>query len=209
MKAKVLINILKKRLIKNSAIAFVLAIIYFGSSYYETASGEQITTLTNEIATLNNQINSKQAEFTEAETNLKKFLNINKSDLPTKDGYAAGYLRVGEIITRLDELKRIYSFKKLDFTIDEIKQSSRTQATNFDSFENTINITFEGATDEYVVSFINDLNFLLPGYLEVTKLNISKNDDVTPKNIKKYSDSNFYFVNGIIKITWITLKSKV
>jgi len=210
MKIETIKNKLKKKLLKNGSIALVLGIIYFGVAYYNSSSKAQIETTNNEIYALRNEMFQKEDDFKEAEKNLKLFLKIPKKALPTDKGYNAGYMRIKELMPVFEELKNLYKFKKLDLDVKEITPSVKVTGNDFDTFEGEMDIVFSGVSDEYVFSFINDLSFRLPGQMELLRLNIIKTAEIDSEAVRKYKDdNNFYFVNGVIKLSWFTFKNKV
>lgn len=209
MKAEVVLNSLKKRLIKYGIIILVLTVFAAGSGYYNSGVQEEQVRLRNDINTFRSQVVQKEDAYKEAEDNLKKFLEIPKKVLPTKEGYEAGYMRVKVLMPIIEELKKVYKFKKLDLALSDINPSQRVMAETFDTFESTIDLNFQGVSDEYLASFINDLNYRLPGYVDLLKLDVKRENQITSYNIKKYAvDPNFYFVSGTATLSWATFKTK-
>lgn len=209
MKKDIIKNSIKKKAIKYGGVVLILALVLGGAFYFSNSSIKELEKLKRNVSSLKTQITNKQNTFNEAEKSLNEFLKIVENKLPTEEGYSAGYMRVRTIIPVLKDLKKIYRFKKLDFNLEDLKLSDKVNSKFYTAHENVLNIKFEAASDQLFFSFLNDLENILPGYLQLQRAVILKKEKITKDTINLFiAEQKFSLVSGEVDINWITLKQK-
>lgn len=199
---------ISKKLIKNGIIIVVMTVIFVVSYFYQSSNTTKLDELTNRINTLDSQIVKKKSEYDQSEANLKEYLAIDKIKLPSEDGYAQGRDRLKVALPIIQEMKDTYVFKKLNFKLSEIKESPSINSQVFAAYDNSITIEFEGASDEYLYSFLNDLKHALPGYIYMKNIKMTKSQDITIASAVDYLGNGPAFVSGSMDLTWTTLRLK-
>ncbi len=210
MKIEVLKQEIKKTAITKGIIAAILLVILWGAHYYSTSSTENLTNIQNGFTGLDNSLTNKILTYDEAEKNLKKYLDIPATRIPSKEKYNMGFVRLRTLVPEIDKLKSAYMFKSLDYMVLDIKPNPLFNGADMEAYENNILINFSGATDEMVFSLINDLKKILPGYVLLDSLEVIKILPVDELNANNYlTRQDFSFVNGKIEIKWIILQKPV
>jgi len=199
---------IKKRGIKSLIVVAVLAGSAFGAHSYNVATIERLKGVESDVSKLGMEISKKRDEYRKSEESLKEYLAIDKTKLPSKNGYVLGRDRLRAAYALIQPVKDIYMFKKLNFTLTEIKPYLGFSSEIFSVYENNIIIDFAGATDEYIYSFISDVKNILPGFINLKSLDMKKNQEITVASINDYlSTGGAPFVSGKMELTWNTLKT--
>ncbi len=204
------IELIKKQLqlkaLKFLPVVVVLFVIFMVSYNYASSNKEKITANENKIRGLNAQIEQSRSDYGQSEKLLSEYLMIKKDKMPTPSGYAVGRDRLKVLLPVIQEMKGRYFFKKLNFSLSEIKKGIAPGVVKFDMYQNTISIDFAGATDEFVLSMINDLKILLPGYLNVSALTLVRELDINQETTNGYLPENgSAIVTGSVELEWTTL----
>lgn len=197
----------RKVAIKKSAIVGALTIILWGTYYYNSSTFDNLTNVQNTYNSLESELNAKMFTYDEAEKNLKTYLSIPANKTPSDQNYNFGFMRLRALVPQIDKLKSLYFFKALDYTIGDIKKNDQLSSQDLESYENPIAFNFQGATDETVFSFINDLKIYLPGYITVTSFEIIKKAPVDQVAATNYvSRPEYSFVMGKIDVNWLIVQ---
>ncbi len=200
---------IKSTSIKYGSILAVIVLILAGGYFYSSSLEEELDSIKRKVSSINSEISKKRNKYMDAEDNLEKFLKLPARKMPTESGYEKSFHRIKEIIPVIEDLKDSYSFKKLNFTLGKVAPETNLNTDAVEAFKGDISIVFEGVSDEYILSFTEDLNNTLPGYLNVESLNIVKANDITKKNVREFFvNKAFHFVKGGVTISWITYKRK-
>lgn len=200
---------IKQLLIKFGIVDLILLGIVGFLYIYSDSLGDDYYSLKSRASSLESEIRQKNNTYFDAEENLESFLRISNNRLPTETGYKESYQRIKQILPNIEKFKDLYSFKKLTFTLGKIEENRDYSKTNFDAYSGSLSLYFEGASDQFVFSFINDLKNSMPGYLKIDDFYISKKEDLSNIGVRSFlTVKNFYFVTGKIDLNWITFKFK-
>lgn len=207
MKIEVLKQDIKKLAISKGIIAAVLCVFLWASDYYNSSSTETLTNIQNSFAGMDSALSNKIMIYDEAEKNLKRYLDIPASKIPSTERYNLGFVRLRTLVPEIDKLKSLYFFKTLDYTVADIKPNEFFNGAGLEAYENNILINFTGASDELVFSLINDLKKILPGYILMESMEVIKVQPVDELNANNYlTRQDFVFVNGKIELKWVIVQ---
>lgn len=209
MKIEKIKSNIKKLLIIWGSVVSVLVAGFVVLFLYNDTLQEDSQNIKNRVSSLRSEVDQKNRFYAGAKGNLDKFLKIPISKLPTNSGHKESYQRIKEILPRIEKFKDLYSFKRLTFTLGKIEENRDYSMNGEQAYSGSVSLYFEGVSDEFVFSFMEDLENALPGYLQLEDFYISKKSDLNNDNVKMFLTSrNFYFVAGKIDFNWITFKQK-
>lgn len=197
--------------IKYGVINLVLTCIVLGAYFINDTYLQKLKKSEREIAELKNQYNYRKEKYESAYEDLDYFIRIEKNDFPSNNGLNENYLRIRPLVIAIEQLKKNYYFKDLDFTLGEIEQGTtlKVEGSNIKSYESVIFIQYSGLTEHYIYSFIKDLSKMLDGMVNIREFEIEKLADVTNENLIRYvTDDNFTFTKGKMALIWTTLENK-
>ncbi len=199
---------IKKRLIRNAIIIAVLIGLFVGAFVYNSSSTASLEQSRNRANSIQSQIASTKMQYAESEANLKEYLAMDKSKLPGTDGYELLRERLSVALPAIQDMKDVYSFKKLNLSLAEIRKMDNINSMNFVAYQNAITLDYAGGTDEYIYSFINDLKNTLPGYLNIESISLKRDNDINDETMANYiAPGEFSLVSGNIKLDWVVLKT--
>lgn len=202
-------NQIKTFAIKYGIACGVLLAVFIAVFLYSSTLEEDLSRIKSKVLNLNSEISEKNREYNKAEGGLEKFLKISNKKIPTQSGYKESYQRIKAILPQIERLKKIYSFKKLTFTLGAVEKDRDFSKGEFESYNGGLSLYFEGVSDQFVLSFMNDLSNLLPGYLTLNEFFISKKTPINKSSSKSFlTVKNFHFVSGKIGFDWVTIKAK-
>ncbi len=197
------------KLLKNGIVIAVLALLVAGAYVYNTMNEDELLKLRGEIRQVEGQVAKKRQEYQDSEQQLKEYLSIPQTRLPTQSGYATARERLQVSIPEVQGLKDAYAFKKLNFSLGEIKRAREALPANYTAFEGEITVTLGGASDEFVYSFLNDLKHVLPGYLYIKNMRTVRQNDINNATVTSYlTQDNYELVSTDLKLGWITVKTE-
>lgn len=201
---------IKKRirsdLLRYGIISVVLISACVAIYLYNESLNEENRKVKNRVSKLSSEIIDKNREYDLAEESIESFLKVPASKLPSDTGYSKGYQRIKQVLPKIEKLKNLYSFKKLTFTLGKIEKEKKLSTSEFNAHIGDLSLYYEGISDQYVISFLEDLKDLLPGYLKLKTFVISKKENLTNETARSYiTTKSFHFVSGKADFDWITL----
>lgn len=206
------IDIIKKDIVsyakKYAVILLIIIFVFFGSAYFKTNSEKKLNNVNATLMSIEANIIKKRNEYEQSTSSLSDYEKIDKSKLPTEDGFVLGRDRLRAAVDDLSAMRKLYLLKKLNISMSEIKENTSLKTQSFSVYEGVLMIEFSGATDEYIFSLINDIKNLFPGFLRLKKMEIRKLSEIDDASISNFFTENSEgFVSGVIELDWFTLKS--
>ncbi|NDF12849.1 MAG: hypothetical protein EB060_08590 [Proteobacteria bacterium] len=206
---------LKRRLIKEGAIlggALIgLIIIYFVFVFRLSSIQDDIDRVKRETIAINKETFDTKTKNVLIAESLKiykdlpsqKLTNISLAD-------AASRIRVSRPI--IDELRTRYRINEINVNFSKVEDaSSKFNVKGLTVYTNQITIDYKALTDELVFSFIDALIKKLPGYVNIEKIEMARQDEITNEVMSEVRKPNAplpSLVAGKIVLNWWTLKQQ-
>ncbi|MDX1950467.1 MAG: hypothetical protein SFT90_08260 [Rickettsiales bacterium] len=207
MKISELKKSFKVSAIRKAIISAAMLVFLIAAYYYESSTLESLTTIQSTYTNIESELNSKNFIYNEAQANLKDYLLIPKSKMPSDKQYNLGYLRLRDLVPAIKKLKDLYFFKSLDYSINDILKVEQLSSQSIEAYNNTISFSFQGLTDEAVFSMVEDLKKMLPGFIFIKSFEVIKKFEVDKANAVNFLNrTEFAFVSGRIDLDWLIVQ---
>lgn len=207
---------LRKRLFREAVFAAaalaVGAVILFAISVAVNNIEQEATIMRNDQGTLMAKITSAESEYKAVVTAWERYKDIPPQRLPSGDGLNTSSSRLRAAKPVIESLKSRYRLGSLEITFSNIEPDlSFNAGGSIIAFKNEIRFTFKSASDELILSFLNDLIRDFPGYLRFKDIELrrSTNDRMTAsalQSMAKSGGSADALVDGSATMIWVTLK---
>ncbi len=204
----------KKHMIKMSVIAVICCVlsagIIFGTMQYKSSIEDDLKIIKDDTSKISNKIRNLEQNRKSSQEAYKRFKNINTNRRPSTDNYTTSVSRqivAKSILTKLsDKYKFTNIFPRL--TPPEVSKDHAVEE-GLEIIASTLSLRFEGMSDELVYAFIEEAQENFPGYLKLTRLNISRKGDIDPDIINKIKVTNSYLplISGTLDFKWYTVSN--
>jgi hypothetical protein len=193
---------LKKSAITYGLVTVCVGVLFAGAYYYKTSIVENVSRLEGEKSSLQSMVSQKTKLYEDAKGSFAKYKVISPSKNSTATGLAAAHERLSLAIPIFNDLKNNYYFTRLNYMITATSPSTAVNSSIFDVVESGLNVDFVGISDEFILSFLKDIKYVMPGFLDIKTFEVSITKDIT----KETRDLDI--ASGKVEFIWRALKDK-
>lgn len=181
----------------------LLVLLASGVAWYSTMTMQDRDALQAENGSLSVANQTMQANLNKAKESLTLYKAIFERN--PKDGMLDRELGA----QLLNQFKERYRISRLDFSIPPVEElvDARFKNASVAVVSSQVSLNLEGMTDEYIFKFINALMREFPGYVRITKMNVTRQGDLNDDALRLLVDKQ---TPGLVRcdlvFQWMGLK---
>ena len=198
-------RLLRKKVIAESVvlavICGVLLAVYVFASMQEEQFAAESQILQGDLAALNLQRQNLESQLRRAKKSISIYNEVKKQ---LDDNQFALNRDKAQMI--INQLKDKYMLSSINMKVSPVSDvaTDKYKSTTIKLIQSKVTLNFSGISDEYLLSFVNDLMRKLNGYIRVTNLSLSRTGDINKESLTQISQGKLpALVTGELGFNWV------
>ncbi len=190
-----------------AALACFFAAFLYTSNYKNTQAAEQ-ERLQQQQQRLTQTLQRLEKEQHQAQKNFEYYQEIPQTRFPLEERLletVASRIRASRSVVRNLQLR--YYLMDMDVNLSAVQDiTTKKQEKFFRVKQSHIDMEFGAVSDASIYSFLSEMIDILPGYIDVQSLEITKNSEISASILQDIRDQAPLtpLVNGSVRLLWTT-----